>query len=60
MGNSTFLFFNFKWNWEILIKKIENQTWNKNSAGRFFEKKSRVSLALAVQLGKKAKVASFA
>jgi hypothetical protein len=59
MGNSTFSFFNFKWNWEISIKTIENQTWNKANAGWFFEK-SRVSLALAVQLQKKAKVASFA
>jgi hypothetical protein len=58
-GNSTFSFFHFKWNWEISIKKIENQTWNKANAGWFVEK-SRVSLALAVQLQKKAKVASFA
>ena len=40
-------------------QKIENQTWNKSNAGRFFEK-SRVSLALAFQLEKKAKVALFA
>ena len=53
-GNFTFSF-NFEWNWEISINKIENQTWNKANAGRFF-KKSRVSLSLAVQLQKKAKV----
>ncbi len=36
------------------MKKIENQTWNKTNAGQFFEK-SRVSLALAVQLEKRPK-----
>jgi hypothetical protein len=38
------------------MEKIENQTWYKANAGRFF-KKSCVFLALAVQLQKKAKVA---
>jgi hypothetical protein len=38
------------------MKKIENQTWYKANADRFLEK-SRVSLAQAVQLQKKVKVA---
>jgi hypothetical protein len=37
------------------MKKIEKQTWYKANAGRFL-KNSRVSLSLAVQLQKKAKV----
>ncbi len=47
-------FFNFKWNWEISIKKIENQNLNQFNAGRFFEK-SRVSLAESDQLQKRPK-----
>jgi hypothetical protein len=38
------------------MKKIENKTWYKKTQANFL-KKSRVSLALVVQLKKKAKVA---